>query len=34
MCDIYLERWKQFQIANGKTGQEAALHIERYGIWQ
>lgn len=28
---LYLERWKQFQIVNGKTGQEAALHIERYG---
>ncbi len=28
---LYLERWKQFQIANGKTEQEAALHIERYG---
>lgn len=28
---LYLERWKQFQIANGKTRQEADLHIERYG---
>ena len=28
---IYLERWKQFQIANGKTQKEAALHIKRYG---
>ncbi len=28
---LYLERWKQFQIANGKTEEEAALHIKRYG---
>lgn len=28
---LYLERWKQFQIANGKTKEEAALHIRRYG---
>lgn len=28
---LYLERWKQFQIANGKTEKEAASHIERYG---
>lgn len=28
---IYLEHWKQFQIANGKTQEEAALHIKRYG---
>ena len=28
---LYLERWKQFEIANGKTGQEADLHIKRYG---
>ena len=28
---LYLERWKQFQIANKKTEEEAALHIRRYG---
>ena len=28
---LYLERWKQFQIANGKSKEEADLHIERYG---
>lgn len=28
---LYLERWKQFQIANGKTEKEADLHIKRYG---
>lgn len=28
---LYLERWKQFQIANGKTEEETALHIKRYG---
>lgn len=28
---LYLERWKQFQIASGKTEQEADLHIKRYG---
>lgn len=28
---LYLERWKQFQIANGKTEEEADLHIKRYG---
>lgn len=28
---LYLERWKQFQIANGKTEEEAASHIGRYG---
>lgn len=28
---LYLERWKQFQIANGKSGQEADAHIGRYG---
>ena len=28
---LYLERWKQFQIANGKTKEEADLHIKRYG---
>ncbi len=28
---LYLERWKQFQIANGKTEKEAELHIKRYG---
>lgn len=29
---LYLERWKQFQIANGKSKEEADLHIGRYGI--
>lgn len=28
---LYLERWKQFQIANGKTEEEADSHIGRYG---
>ena len=28
---LYLERWKQFQIANGKGVEEAASHISRYG---
>lgn len=28
---LYLERWKEFQIANGKTRKEAELHIKRYG---
>lgn len=28
---LYLERWKQFQIVNGKTEEEATLHIKRYG---
>ncbi|MCM1162050.1 MAG: class I SAM-dependent methyltransferase [Roseburia sp.] len=28
---LYLERWKQFQISNGKTEQEANSHIKRYG---
>lgn len=28
---LYLERWKEFQIANGKTKEEAELHIKRYG---
>ena len=28
---LYLERWRQFQIANGKNKVEADLHIERYG---
>lgn len=28
---LYLERWKQFQIAHGKTEQEADLHMKRYG---
>lgn len=28
---LYLERWKQFQIANGKIKEEADLHIKRYG---
>ncbi len=28
---LYLERWRQFQIANGKTKEEADSYIERYG---
>lgn len=28
---LYLEHWKQFQIANGKTEEEADSHIKRYG---
>ena len=28
---MYLERWKQYQIANGKNREEAELHIGRYG---
>lgn len=28
---LYLERWKEFRIANGKTEKEADLHIKRYG---
>lgn len=28
---LYLKRWKEFQIANGKTKEEADLHIKRYG---
>ncbi|MDE6853009.1 MAG: class I SAM-dependent methyltransferase [Lachnospiraceae bacterium] len=28
---LYLERWKEFQIANGKTKEEALSHIGRYG---
>lgn len=28
---LSLERWKQFQIANGKTKEEAGLHIKRFG---
>lgn len=28
---LYLERWKQFQIEKGKTEEEAAAHIGRYG---
>lgn len=28
---LYLERWKQFQIANGKTEEEADSHVKRYG---
>lgn len=28
---LYLERWKQFQIVNGKTEQEANSHIKRFG---
>lgn len=27
---LYLERWRQFQIVNGKSKVEADLHIERY----
>jgi len=28
---LYLERWKQYQIKNGKSEEEADLHIGRYG---
>lgn len=28
---LYLERWKQFQIANGKTEKETDSHIKRFG---
>ena len=28
---LYLERWKEFQIANGKIREEAESHIKRYG---
>lgn len=28
---LFLERWKQYQIKNGKTEEEADLHIKRYG---
>lgn len=28
---LYLEHWKQFQIVNGKTEEEADLHMKRYG---
>ena len=28
---LYLERWRQFQIVNGKSKVEVDLHIERYG---
>ena len=28
---LYLERWKQFQIANGKSKEEVDSHIGRYG---
>lgn len=28
---LYLERWRQFQIENGKTQEGADLHIKRYG---
>ncbi len=28
---LYLERWKQFQIANEKSKEEADSHIRRYG---
>lgn len=30
-AELYLERWKEFQIANGKTKEGADLHIKRYG---
>ena len=30
-AQLYLEHRKQFQIANGKSKEEAALHINRYG---
>lgn len=28
---LYLERWREFQIVNGKSKEEADLHIKRYG---
>lgn len=28
---LYLNRWKQYQISQGKTEQESKDHIERYG---
>ncbi len=28
---LYFERWKQFQIAHGKSEEEAVSHIRRYG---
>lgn len=28
---LYLNRWKQYQISQGKTEQEAQKHISRYG---
>ena len=28
---LYLERWKQFQMAEGKTEEQADSHIKRYG---
>lgn len=30
-AELYLERWKRFQMANEKTKEEADSHIERYG---
>ena len=29
---LYLERWKQYQINNGKSQDESQKHIERYGM--
>lgn len=31
MKQIYLDRWKRYQINNGKSAEEADRHIERYG---
>ena len=28
---LYLNRWKQYQISQGKTEQESQEHISRYG---
>lgn len=28
---LYLERWKEFQIASGKNEEEADSHVKRYG---
>ncbi len=28
---IYLNRWKEYQISQGKTEQESQKHISRYG---
>lgn len=30
--DMLLNRWKQFQVQQGKTEEEAEKHIERYGV--
>lgn len=30
--ELYLERWKQYQIDHGKSQDESQKHIERYGM--